>query len=178
MWACILAVFLVSGVWHGNTFNFLVWGLLHAAYRIGEEALHRRMGKPRRHPPLWLRTCKRGGVFALWCLSLAFFRAPSVRDALSFLYGILAWPDPWCLTDGTLFGLGLGGWQLFVLFCALGVLAAVDIAHEHGGHLRAAVARQPLPLRWAVYYAALCAVLVFGVWGPGYNAAAFLYFQF
>ena len=28
------------------------------------------------------------------------------------------------------------------------------------------------------YYAALAAVLVFGVWGPGYDAASFVYFQF
>lgn len=178
VWVCILGVFLVSGIWHGNTVAFVAWGLLHAAYRIGEEALHRRLGRPSRHPRLWVRAAKRAGVFALWCLSLVFFRAASLRDGVALLHGILAWPDPWSLTDGTLFTLGLSGWQMFVLFCALGVLFAVDLAHEHGRQLRAAVARQPLALRWALYYAAIFAVLVFGVWEPGYNAAAFLYFKF
>ena len=37
---------------------------------------------------------------------------------------------------------------------------------------------QPLPYRWAVYYTAVFAVLIFGVWGPGYSAANFVYFQF
>ena len=42
---CIFTVFFVSGFWHGNTAPFIVWGLLQALYRLGEELLHRRLGK-------------------------------------------------------------------------------------------------------------------------------------
>ena len=58
------------------------------------------------------------------------------------------------------------------------VLLAVDAARERGLPLRRMVTAQPLPLRWLVYYAAVLSLLVFGIWGPQYDAAAFLYFQF
>lgn len=48
---CVFIVFFVSGFWHGNTLPFVVWGLLQALYRVGEELLHRRLGKPKRKLP-------------------------------------------------------------------------------------------------------------------------------
>ena len=51
VWLCLLCVFLVSGFWHGNTWPFVLWGLLQAAYRIGEEVLHKRLGKPKKKAP-------------------------------------------------------------------------------------------------------------------------------
>ena len=111
-------------------------------------------------------------------MAFVFFRAQTVRQALSFLAGIPGRWDPWMLVDGTLFGLGLNGWELAVLLGALLVLLAVDAARERGLPLRRMVTAQPLPLRWLVYYAAVLSLLVFGIWGPQYDAAAFLYFQF
>ena len=48
---CVFTVFFVSGFWHGNTLPFVVWGLLQASYRLGEELLHRRLGKPKKKAP-------------------------------------------------------------------------------------------------------------------------------
>ena len=75
---CVFCVFFFSGFWHGNTLPFVVWGLLQAAYRVGEELLHRRLGKPRKKgakpAELW---GKRFAVFVLWALSMVFFRVGS-----------------------------------------------------------------------------------------------------
>ena len=48
---CVFTVFFISGFWHGNTLPFVVWGLLQASYRLGEELLHRRLGKPKKKAP-------------------------------------------------------------------------------------------------------------------------------
>lgn len=74
---CVFCVFFLSGFWHGNTLPFIVWGLLQAAYRVGEELCHRRFGKPRKKAPAAQQWAKRGGVFALWCISMVFFRVGS-----------------------------------------------------------------------------------------------------
>lgn len=71
---CIFVVFFVSGLWHGDTWPFVVWGVLQAAYRLGEEALHRMLGKPKKRAPARVLWAKRGVVFALWCVSMAFFK--------------------------------------------------------------------------------------------------------
>lgn len=72
---CVFLVFFLSGFWHGNTLPFVVWGLLQALYRVGEELLHRRLGKPKKKAPAHLLWGKRAGVFALWCVSMVFFCA-------------------------------------------------------------------------------------------------------
>ena len=177
-YANLLTTFLVSGLWHGADWHFVLWGGLHALYQIAARLsapLRRRINLGRGEMAAWAR---RLCTFSLVTLAWVFFRADSVGQALSFLGGIAGWFDPWVLTDGTLLTLGLDGWGWFVLFCAALLLLAVDCLHERGVHLRPALARQPLPYRWAVYYAAVFAVLIFGVWGPGYSAASFVYFQF
>ena len=90
---CIFTVFFVSGFWHGNTAPFIVWGLLQALYRLGEELLHRRLGKPKKKAPAKVLWGKRAGVLGLWCLSMVFFRCGSgnmsVGDAFGYLAGCL-----------------------------------------------------------------------------------------
>ncbi len=72
---CVFVVFFASGLWHGNTLPFVIWGLLQAAYRVGEELLHRRFGKPKRKGvPGWKLWGKRAAVFVLWTFSMLFFR--------------------------------------------------------------------------------------------------------
>jgi hypothetical protein len=58
------------------------------------------------------------------------------------------------------------------------VLIAVGVLKERGVRLREALSRQQLWFRWLVYLAAVFAVLLLGVYGPGFEASAFIYFQF
>ena len=44
--------------------------------------------------------------------------------------------------------------------------------------IKAALARQNLVFRWLVYYGMILTVLIFGIYGPEYDATAFIYFQF
>jgi len=89
---CVFTVFFLSGFWHGNTAPFIVWGLLQALYRVGEELLHRRLGKPKKKAPAARLWAKRAGVFFLWMFSMVFFRAGtgglSVGDAFAYLSGL------------------------------------------------------------------------------------------
>ena len=174
----LMVTFLVSGLWHGAAWHFVFWGGLHAVYQIAGRLtapLRTRINLGQGLLPRWAR---RLVTFGLVTVAWVFFRADSVHQALSYLGGIAGWPDPWVFTDGTLLGLGLDGWGGFVLFCAVLLLVGVDCLHERGIRLRPVLARQPAAYRWIVYYAAAAAVLVFGIWGPGYAAANFVYFQF
>ena len=82
------------------------------------------------------------------------------------------------LADSTLYSLGLNLTEFWVMVAAIAVLLAVDILHDRGVQIRDSLLRQPLPVRWAAIYAALLILLIFGIYGPGYDAAAFIYFQF
>lgn len=48
---CVFTVFFVSGFWHGNTLPFVIWGLLQACYRLGEELMHRPLRQAQKESP-------------------------------------------------------------------------------------------------------------------------------
>lgn len=94
---CVFVVFFVSGFWHGNTLPFVVWGLLQALYRVGEEILHRTLGKPKKKAPARVLWAKRAGVFVLWALSMVFFRmgaGGTVGDCFGYLAGMVQGLSP------------------------------------------------------------------------------------
>ena len=74
----ILVVYLISGIWHGAGWTFIVWGLLHGAAQVTE----RLWGGRRDALPKWLRW-----VMTFFFLNLAwvFFRAPDISAAAALL---------------------------------------------------------------------------------------------
>ena len=76
----IMVVFLLSGLWHGAGWGFLLWGALHGLAQVAERLLKGRVSLPR--PLSWLLT------FVFVSLAWVFFRADSVGQALALLGGL------------------------------------------------------------------------------------------
>ena len=74
----ILVVYLVSGIWHGAGWTFILWGLLHGLAQV----LERLWGKRRDALPRWVRWAM---TFLFINLAWVFFRAPDVSSALFLL---------------------------------------------------------------------------------------------
>lgn len=92
--AALLVTFGASGVWHGATWGFVVWGLLHGTYLAA--SLYWKPYQQRIHGALGLKGTR---VLAAWqtiatfhlvCLAWVFFRTPTMHDALAVLRGIAA----------------------------------------------------------------------------------------
>ena len=78
----ILIVFLLSGFWHGASWNFVVWGLIHGIYMVGAICLSQiRKDKKRILHPV------AGWILTLLLVNIAwvFFRAPSLIGAWRIL---------------------------------------------------------------------------------------------
>jgi len=177
----ILAVFLLSGIWHGAGITFVVWGLLNGAYQIVGEltaplrsAVVRVVGLTpdgRLH-----RLGQIVATFLLITVAWVFFRAESLADALYILPRMFV-PTLHVLTDGSLTKLGLTPQEGWAVFVAAVLVFAVEYAAMRAP-LLAIVKRQPLPVRWTGYLALILVVAVFGYYGSAYNAAGFAYFKF
>lgn len=77
-WVNILIVFLISGLWHGANYTFIVWGLIHAVCQIFEDVLH--IKSSINHGILyWLRVI---WIFIIVTIAWIFFRADSLNDAI------------------------------------------------------------------------------------------------
>ena len=55
---------------------------------------------------------------------------------------------------------------------------AVSFMQERGIKIRETLAKQNLVFRWIIYWIAIFGILTFGVYGSGYDASQFIYFQF
>lgn len=167
--------FFLSGLWHGAEWSFVVWGLLQAVYLNLERAFHR--GKePPKSPPLHLLAIVT--TFALSCFSLIFFRAANIGEAL-YVVRHLLWGigSPVLYVKTALSALNPGMIEAAVLAGALLLLFLFDLADERTDAI-AMVSRWPVAIRWCCYLGLVMIVLVFGVYGPGYDVKAFTYFQF
>src|SRR5207245_5872253 len=88
--ANIMIVFLLSGLWHGANWTFVVWGALHGAAVTVGMATARLRARLRcaAHLDRWPRAARAGSIFvtfALVCLGWAFFRSRTLADALVML---------------------------------------------------------------------------------------------
>ncbi len=177
-----LIVFLVSGLWHGAAWHFVLWGGLHGVcILLGELTLpaRRRLRAALRIPEdgALHRTVSRAVTFLILAGAFILFRANSMRDALALLRAVFFDFRLSALAGDALFSYGLDKPDFIAALAALAVLIVCDLLAERGDLLDRLESR-PLPLRWAVYLLLIFSILIFGVYGPEYNAAAFIYFAF
>jgi D-alanyl-lipoteichoic acid acyltransferase DltB (MBOAT superfamily) len=88
----LLITFVLSGIWHGAAWTFLIWGALHAFGVMATRELERSAFYRERFP----RLLKQLGVFVFVCFAWIFFRAESLSDASLIVRRIFtaAWSDP------------------------------------------------------------------------------------
>lgn len=194
----IIIVFMVSGIWHGDTMCFLVWGALQAAFRVGEELLHRGLGKPKKRPPRPVRFGKTLVVRILWMESLVFFRVglipnSSVADAFGALarqftgytaetaFSVLPLRD--AVYDSVFYGVYNNGiivaaFLLFTTVCLAAALMADRWQFNtlKGREVSEGIAALPKGRRWVCYYLiVLCCFAAFLVQGGGFGGSNFIY---
>lgn len=179
----ILIVFGVSGLWHGASWHYVVWGGLHGVCRVAGELTQRWRNRAWKKLKvktdvfsfrLWRMTFMFAAVSVIWI----FFRAEAVSQAVILLRSMVSVWNPWVLFDGSLLTLGLDGKDWNVLLLAMALLFAVDLLRVKKVSLPELYVKQNLVFRWLVILAGVCSVLVFGIYGADYNAARFIYFQF
>ncbi|MBN2417649.1 MBOAT family protein [bacterium] len=169
----LLIVFLVSGLWHGANWTFVLWGALHGLYLVVS-----RLTTGIRSRFLAAMGIEKGSffhkvlqifiTFHLVFFSWIFFRADSISDALILLRNMFIFNEFQVILYPVITRSG------FITAVAVILLMEAVQLLQRGGSVRAILAKQPAWIRWPVYYAAVFIVLFLGV----LNEQAFIYFQF
>ncbi|MCB0121245.1 MAG: MBOAT family protein [Caldilineaceae bacterium] len=172
----LLVVFIVSGLWHGANWTFLIWGMLHGLYLVLELVLQRPlMGMVTRlhleRLPRLLAGLRVFVVFHLVLLAWVFFRAGTVTDAF-YILGKIA-TDSWQPTTALLARTFHVGTLTATVLAVSILLVEVTEYLQRKGHLQPRFC--PLWMRWATYYVLVLFIVLFGE----LNAQGqFIYFQF
>ncbi|HXV27550.1 MAG TPA: MBOAT family O-acyltransferase [bacterium] len=180
-------VFLVSGLWHGASWTFVLWGALNGIYMIASIAFHDvRKGFTKyvaldRFPNLH-KTLKILFTFHLICFAWIFFRANSFSDAgyiVSHLFAGLGYSLShlrqlgWHETVLLGYNIGVGKVDFIVTLALIFFMEWIHWLQRRAGGMDF-WRGNPLWFRWATYYAMIVFIVLFGV----DHANQFIYFQF
>lgn len=178
----LMVVFLVSGLWHGASWNFVIWGFLHGMYQIlGSVTINARkficeilnIDRKTNHYKLLQRVI----TFALVTFGWIFFRSEGLTQAVNIVKQIFTNFEPWAIWNA-IGESGLDSSNLILLVISVAILAFVSKKEQSGVSVFERVEKMHLLARWPVYLGLLFMVLIFGIYGPGFEASQFIYFQF
>lgn len=179
-----LVTFFVSGLWHGASWHYVFWGVLQGIFinvsdwcrPVKEKLLTKYQVKTE---SIGYRVMRILGTDILLTDTFIFFRADSVRDGFAYLYRIIRHFDVWSFFDGTLSAYSLDAKEWHVLLAALVILFLVDLYYQKKKlYFDSLVNNQCLLVQYLVTGVLFVMILVFGIYGEGYDATQFIYFQF
>ncbi|MEO1215502.1 MAG: MBOAT family protein [Bacteroidota bacterium] len=168
----LFLTFLISGLWHGANWTFVIWGALHGFYLIVEnfsKGYMKEKGLSNPLPTLLKDAFSLGLTFVLVCFAWIFFRANSLSDAILLIQHLFVWVPGdigWILTPEHRF-------EIVLSFLAIALLLTVQVFQEKRS-MGNWISIQPVFIRWTVYVMLVSIILNFGE----FNQQQFIYFQF
>jgi len=182
----LFLVFLISGLWHGANWTYIIWGAIHGFYlifAIVTEKIRNRVTHAiyldRFH---WLNNSLQVvSTFILVGIGWVYFRANSLHDANYILVNMFKGTGELLSNISnagylrSIFsGFGLTQRELIISILAMMILLLVEYL-QYTGNIFERLKTKSVSVRWAAYYFVLIAILLFGSFN---NSQQFIYFQF
>jgi D-alanyl-lipoteichoic acid acyltransferase DltB (MBOAT superfamily) len=160
----ILVTFLVSGIWHGANWTFIVWGLIHGVV----QAIEKFLGLQKAPSSKVVKAVRIAITFLIVNFAWIFFRSPSIADAWQFIAKIFTAAP----------GLSLDTAKTDVLFMAMSVAIVFvkELVEETDGDSTkiSLFSNQNIVVRWTSYFVVVFLILLCGV----LDAGQFIYVNF
>lgn len=173
----LFIVFLVSGVWHGAAWTFIIWGAIHGIVIVFEKFSLEFRNKL--YPILGLQKNNLSNklffsiiTFFVVCVSWVFFRANSVADAFYIVKEMFVFEHYKWNFDAPIIEV----FELKTAFFFIVLMLIIEIVHNRLNLYRF-LSSQSFIFRWSTYVMAILVLIIFGVYGD-YDSSQFIYFQF
>lgn len=181
VYAATFTVWFATGIWHGASWNFIVWGLCNWAVLMISEELEPLYGRFHDRFPAAngraYRIFQMGRTFLLVCVLNLFDCYASLSDTFRMFASMFTAGNWNILWDGSLLELGLTGPDYVILAAGVVLLLSVSLL-ERRGSVRERIAGLAYPARFVIWYGLFLTVLLMGAYGIGYDAGQFIYNRF
>ncbi len=176
----ILAVWILTGLWHGASWNFVVWGLWHGGLILLSTAFSMPFQRTleKWHIPTKFagyKLLQMGKVFFLCSIGRVFFRAESMPMAINIFKNIATLYSPNVMID--VLALHFDWYDGIILLVGLLMFLSVSIIQERVGSVRLEIAKLNILGRWGIWIVLILGTVLFGIYGPG-TSPVFLYENF
>lgn len=174
-----MATFIVIGIWHGAEFKYIAYGLyngliivmgliLEPYFRKAEKVLRIDTSTFSWECFKILRT------FCIVMFGRIFPKAVSFTVAIGMIKSMCVF-NPGIFLNGHMLELGLCqiDWLILVFMCVVWLISS--LIAENGVNVREFISKQNIAVRWGIWIAAIALIMIFGVYGPGYDASTFIY---
>lgn len=159
---------LLGGLWHGASWNFVIWGSAHGLALCGHKAFQKKLGHDRHyHPKGWKRILAILLTFHLVCFCWLFFAGTSLEASVSMLGQIFTNFNP------QLIGPFVAGYPEVTILILTGFILHF-LPSSWNGRMEQLMARAPL----VVHALLLVAMIVWVVQVKGSEIQPFIYFNF
>lgn len=167
-----------TGIWHGLTPNFVLWGMLNCFFILLSEELAPLYKKFHSSVKIcgtkWYGSFQVLRTFVLMNLIRVCDLFPNPGDYFHRL-GSLFTDFHWNLT---LSQLGLTSLDVIILAGGTGLMFTVSLIREKRGSIRELLWSIPWPVRYVLTFGLFLTILLLGRYGVGYDASSFIYNQF
>lgn len=172
VWSC-------NGLWHGPQWTFIFYGMYYFVLIFIENIIEEPVAKLTAKLHInrdgkGYRVFRLVKLFIIINVGEMFFRADSVGTGFYMLKEMLT---NFHISQAAYRFTSIGLDRYDVILVVIGLLAVlvVDILHEKNVSIREKVASLALPIRWAIWYAIILCVIIFGAYGVGYSAVDMIY---
>ncbi len=182
-YVAMLILWFCNGLWHGGDWKYIVGeGFWFWLTILIEQTVGPFITKPLEKIGLnkeawWWKGIQIIRVFLTVVVGNFFFRLSTTTEALTAIrLSFHGWRHGFMI-GGEFANLNTDLPDLIVLIVSLVLLLIHDIMQEKQD-IRERISGWVLPLRWVIWLLLIAAITIFGVYGPGYDAAAFIYGRF
>lgn len=167
----ILIVFLVSGLWHGAEWTFVIWGGLHGVMQIVSHIKSKFIKN--KSSVFSVRLIRRVLTFIFVDFAWLFFRATNLTVSIDIIKNMLSRTGDFTMITECL---NISDWR--ILFIFLGILLFVDYLKEQKVDIISVIFRQQIWFRYVVYVSIIVACIYLGPASTEGAKHSFIYFQF
>ena len=177
-----IATWLVTGIWHGLTPNFVLWGMLNCFFIVLSEectGLYEKFhGRFRLKEKKWYGGFEMLRMFVLMNLIRIVDLFPNVGVYFAKIGSLFYTFNFHILWDGTMLKLGMTALDYIILAGGIVLMFTISLIQEKKGSIRELLWQKNPVLRYALIFALLVIVLLMGKYGLGYDASGFIYNAF
>lgn len=180
----LMVTFGVSGLWHGASWNYVAWGVMHGVFQVvGDftKSFRKRIYEKGHFKveSISFKLAQIVSTFFLVDFAWIFFRAGSLKIALDYCKRIFTKWDPWSLFNGEIYTLGLDITEFNILVVSVLILFLADlIRYIKKQDVAVFLSEQCIWFRWSAVILLIGAILVYGIYGIQFDSSQFIYFQF
>ena len=164
-------VWFFNGMWHGASFKYVVYGLYYyVLMMIGillEPVFKKIISIFKINTEVWsYKFFQAIRTILIVCFGMFLFRVDSFKQMGLMIHS---------KATASLFSLGLKKLDFALLMVGILVMLVVGVMQEFNINIRKELQKQNLLFKWLIYYIMIFSIIIFGIYGKGYDAASFIY---